>query len=64
LYAISQTLSELELYIAGAKISTEKGAAIDTFYVRELDGAKVLAPERHRSIERKLRHAVHALDAR
>ena len=64
LYTISQTLSELELYIAGAKISTEKGAAIDTFYVRELDGAKVLAPERHRSIERKLRHAVHALDAR
>jgi [protein-PII] uridylyltransferase len=64
LYAISQTLSELELYIAGAKISTEKGAAIDTFYVRELDGAKVLGPERHRSIERKLRHAVHALDAR
>src|SRR5207302_8222672 len=47
LYTISQTLTELELDIVGAKISTEKGAAIDTFYVRELDGGKILAPERH-----------------
>ena len=63
LYAISQTLTELELDIVGAKISTEKGAAIDAFYVRELDGRKILAPERHRAIERKLRHAIHVLDA-
>ncbi len=64
LYAISQTLSELELNISGARICTEKGAAIDTFYVCELDGRKVLAPERQRSIERHVRHAIHALDAR
>ena len=64
LYTISQTLSELELDISAAKISTEKGAAIDTFYVREVDGGKILAPERHRAIERKLRHAIHALDGR
>jgi [protein-PII] uridylyltransferase len=63
LYTISQTLTELELDIAGAKISTEKGAAIDSFYIRELDGGKILAPERHRAIERKLRHAIHLLDA-
>jgi [protein-PII] uridylyltransferase len=62
LYAISQTLTDLELDIAAAKISTEKGAAIDTFYVRELDGSKIEAAERHRTIERKLRHAIHVLD--
>jgi [protein-PII] uridylyltransferase len=64
LYIISKTLSELDLDISAAKISTEKGAAIDSFYVRELDGGKILAPERHRSIERKLRHAIHELDSR
>jgi len=62
LYAISQKLSELDLDISAARISTEKGAAIDSFYVREEDGCKVLAPERHHSIERRLRHAIHALD--
>jgi [protein-PII] uridylyltransferase len=64
LYTISQTLSEVDLDISAAKISTEKGAAIDTFYVREIDGRKVTAPERHRAIERKLRHAIHEMDAR
>jgi [protein-PII] uridylyltransferase len=63
LYAISQTFSELELDISGAKISTEKGAAIDSFYVRDADGQQVLVPERQRAIERKLRSAIHALDS-
>jgi len=62
LYAISQTLSELDLDISAAKIATEKGAAIDSFYVREQDTSKVMSPERQHAIERKLRHAVLALD--
>jgi [protein-PII] uridylyltransferase len=63
LYAISQCFAELALDIAAAKISTEKGAAIDTFYVRELGGGKVVVPDRYRAIERKLKHAIHALEA-
>ena len=59
----SQTLSELELDISAARISTEKGAAIDTFYLSELGGGKILVPERQCTIERKLRHAIHSLDA-
>jgi [protein-PII] uridylyltransferase len=62
LYTISRTLTELDLDISAAKICTEKGAAIDSFYVRELDGGKISAPERHRVIERKLRHAIASLD--
>jgi [protein-PII] uridylyltransferase len=64
LYAISRQLSELDLDISGAKISTDRGAAIDSFYIRELDGAKVVAAERQRDIEQKLRHAIAELDRR
>jgi len=63
LYMISQTLAELDLDISAAKISTEKGAAIDSFYVRELDGQKIIAVDRQRAIERKLRHAINSLQA-
>ncbi len=63
LYAISQTLSELDLDISAARISTEKGAAIDALYLRELDGSKVEAVERQKAIERRLRQSIHTLDA-
>jgi len=45
-----------------AKISTEKGAAIDSFYVSENDGAKIRDAERHREIERRLRAAIARLE--
>ena len=62
LYTISQALAELELDISVAKISTEKGAAIDSFYVSESDGSKVLNAERQRQIERKLCSAIARLE--
>ncbi|MGH8525800.1 MAG: ACT domain-containing protein, partial [Gammaproteobacteria bacterium] len=55
LHVISQALSELNLDISLAKISTEKGAAIDTFYVCEHDGQKIVWPERQQLIEERLR---------
>jgi [protein-PII] uridylyltransferase len=64
LYIISQTLAELTLDISTAKILTEKGAAIDSFYVRETDGGRVLAPERRTAIERRLRRAIQRLEER
>ncbi|SPE56715.1 Bifunctional uridylyltransferase/uridylyl-removing enzyme [Verrucomicrobia bacterium] len=64
LYAISQTFAELALDVSGARISTERGAAIDSFYVAEFDGRKILEPDRQRSIENKLRHAIKALEGR
>ncbi len=61
LYTIASTLAELEVDISTARILTEKGAAIDSFYVRELDGGKILSPERQKAIERRLAHAINNL---
>ena len=55
LYAISEAFTELGLNIAVAKISTEKGAAIDTFYVTEAFGQKILDPARQSFIAATLR---------
>ena len=61
LYTIADTLAELEVDISTARICTEKGAAIDSFYVRELDGGKILSPERQKAIQRRLLHAINGL---
>ncbi len=64
LYTLSQTLSELGLDISVAKVSTEKGAARDSFYVTELDGTKITAPHRQHAIEARLRTALLNFDKR
>lgn len=64
LYAMSQTLSELGLDISVAKISTEKGAAMDSFYVTELTGEKIVSQHRKNQIEGRLRRALLNLDQR
>ena len=64
LHTLSQTLSELGLDISIAKISTEKGAAMDSFYVTELNGERILAPHRQHTIEARLRTALLNFDQR
>jgi [protein-PII] uridylyltransferase len=61
LHAISQALAELELNISAAKIVTEKGAAIDTFYVIEPDGGKILDTGRQEFIRRKILDSISTL---
>lgn len=63
LYTIASTLADLEVDISTARILTEKGAAIDSLYIREVDGGKILAPERQKAIQRRLLHAINALGA-
>jgi len=63
LSAISQTLTDVGLNISLAKISTEKGAAIDTFYISERDGQKILHPDRQKYIAEKLLAALRALES-
>jgi [protein-PII] uridylyltransferase len=62
LYGVSQVLSELGLDISAAKICTEKGAAIDSFYVSERDGQKILSADRQRHVDRQLQQAINRLD--
>jgi len=61
LHVISQAFNELGLDISVAKISTEKGAAMDSFYVCERGGGKIPA-ERQPAVEGRLRVAIAALD--
>jgi len=62
LYAISQVFTELELDIAVAKILTEKGAVVDTFYVTDALGAKLYDAAVLKLLERRLRESILALD--
>ncbi len=62
LHAIAQVFAEAGLDISVAKILTEKGAAIDSFYVREPDGQKLLDPDRQRQLADKIQAAVAVLD--
>jgi [protein-PII] uridylyltransferase len=58
LYSISTALHELDLDLSLAKIVTEKGAAIDSFYVAEPNGEKISDAGRQSFVERKLRFAI------
>jgi [protein-PII] uridylyltransferase len=55
LYFISQTMAELGLDISLAKILTEKGAAIDTFYITTWDKQKITDLDQQKFIEARLR---------
>ncbi len=63
LYVISNTLGELGLDIQLAKISTEKGAAIDTFYILEKGGGRVEGAARQQKILARLRAVIEAMGA-
>jgi [protein-PII] uridylyltransferase len=63
LYTISQTLAELGLDISTARIVTERGAAIDNFYVSDaIEGGKIVSAERLKKIESRLREAIARLE--
>lgn len=62
LYTIVEELAELDVDISTARICTEKGAAIDTFYIQEIGGGKIHAPERQHAIEKRLRRAIAELN--
>jgi [protein-PII] uridylyltransferase len=61
LYTITDTLAEVGLDISFAKISTEKGAAIDTFYVQDQLGNKITDPARLELIRARLESAINLL---
>lgn len=62
LFALSRALNKLGLDVVLAKVVTEKGAAIDSFYVREPGGAPVSDPARQAEIIARLKAAIERLD--
>lgn len=62
LHAVSQCLAHLGVNISAAKICTEKGAALDSFYVSEPDGRKLDPSARWPAIEAALRAAIAKLE--
>ena len=63
LYTITHALTDLGLDISFAKISTEKGAAIDSFYVSDVDeGGKILSARRLEQITARMREAIGRLE--
>lgn len=57
LHAVSRTLYELGLSILFARVLTEKGAALDTFYVTDTHGSRITDPGRIHAVKAAL-HAV------
>lgn len=62
LYAVSGAFADLNLDIELVKITTEKGAAIDSFYVEEKHGGKLTDQQRLIAVESKIRTAILNLD--
>lgn len=58
LYLITSTLAELGLYIGVSKISTKVDQVADVFYVRDIFGHKIVAPEKLDEICAKLIKAI------
>ena len=58
LYTISKTFASLRLDISAARIVTERGAAIDSFYVSDAGGGKLVAPLRRDHVADQLRAAL------
>ena len=63
LYAIAQTFTELDVDIDGARILTERGAAIDSFYVRERNAGQIVSAERQELIKSKLLEEINRLES-
>ena len=58
LYEIAEVFAELRLDIHLAKIVTEHGAALDSFYVSDSDGEKLVSLHRQQFIEERLRRSL------
>jgi [protein-PII] uridylyltransferase len=56
LYELTATLSKLNLNIASAHVATFGERVVDVFYVTDLMGARITAPQRQAAIKRALIH--------
>jgi len=60
LYRITRALADMQLDIRHAKVSSLGGEALDSFYVRDSDGYKIVDPAHLAELERAVLHALAA----
>lgn len=58
LHTVSSCLNDLGIGIEYARISTEKGAALDTFYIHDADGEKITGEAQQKKILQTLRQSL------
>jgi len=61
LYAVTSELARQCIDVALARISTERGAAVDSFYITDSQGRKIRAPHRLEEIRRSLLERIASL---
>lgn len=60
LYDIARTLANSNIYLSSAQIATYGTQAVDTFYVKDMFGLKIMAQHRLEALERKLKQAINS----
>ncbi|MDD5261195.1 MAG: [protein-PII] uridylyltransferase [Methylacidiphilales bacterium] len=58
LYMVSKALADNHVSIANARITTEKGAALDAFYLTDVVGRKLIDVEQQRNVLRAVKRAL------
>jgi [protein-PII] uridylyltransferase len=58
LYDLARTLAANNIYISSAQIATYGAQAVDTFYVKDMFGLKIMGKGKLESLERKLKDAI------
>lgn len=58
LYDLTRTLANANIYIASAVIATYGAQVVDTFYVKDMFGLKLVPGSRREALEKKLRAAI------
>jgi len=58
LYQITRALSSLDLNISSAKVQTLGEDVVDSFYVVDRNGGKVVDPDHITEVNRAIRHAI------
>ncbi|MGS4945011.1 [protein-PII] uridylyltransferase [Meridianimarinicoccus sp. RP-17] len=58
LYDLARTLAASNIYISSAQIATYGAQAVDTFYVKDMFGLKIMGKTKLDALERKLKDAI------
>lgn len=58
LFDLTRSMSAANIYIASAQIATYGAQAVDTFYVKDMFGLKIMSQSKQESLQRRLDNAI------